>query len=230
MVSSCVAHALSSILEYHDQGQHKLSTNFIYGIKRYLYNDDQPGMYLTDACKIALKYGDLLETDCPGNDEIPYCYKKAEKILENSEKLQSAQKYRINSYYKCNSINDIKLAIYKYGPVLLSVKWFHNLRVNNLTGEISYNIDNDFGYHCVMCYGWNKQGLLCKNSYGILWGLNGTFILPYDYPEINDARAIIDYIDNVEENKELIITPTYNKLQTMFIKIYNFLINILKYK
>ena len=31
-VNSCVAHAMSSILEYHDKSVHTLSTNFIYGI------------------------------------------------------------------------------------------------------------------------------------------------------------------------------------------------------
>ena len=32
-VSSCVAHSISSILEYHDRSAHNLSTNFIYGIQ-----------------------------------------------------------------------------------------------------------------------------------------------------------------------------------------------------
>ena len=48
-VSSCVAHAMSTILEYHAHSNYQLSTNFIYGIRKALYNQQGKGMYLRDA-------------------------------------------------------------------------------------------------------------------------------------------------------------------------------------
>ena len=70
-VSSCCAHATSSILEYFDKNKHVLSTNFIYGIQKKLFNQNQMGMYLAQACQIVKDYGDMLEKDCKGNNEIP---------------------------------------------------------------------------------------------------------------------------------------------------------------
>jgi len=70
-VNSCCAHAVSSILEFHDLSRDTLSTNFIYGIQKYLFNQTQQGMYLVQACKIVNDYGDPLESDCKGNTEVP---------------------------------------------------------------------------------------------------------------------------------------------------------------
>ena len=98
IVGSCVAHAVSSVLEYHNKGKNKLSTNFIYGVKKQLFNDRSQGMYLSDACKVVSTYGDMLESDCSGNDEVPYCFYKADEAFSNPEKLSRAYTYSIKSY------------------------------------------------------------------------------------------------------------------------------------
>ena len=51
-VSSCVPHAISTVLEYFDKGYNVLSTNFIYGLQERISGRLGKGMYLTDACKI----------------------------------------------------------------------------------------------------------------------------------------------------------------------------------
>ena len=63
-VSSCVAHATSSILEYHSNPRQKLSTNFIYGIQKALFNRETEGMCLRDACKIAAVIEGILPDAC----------------------------------------------------------------------------------------------------------------------------------------------------------------------
>ena len=51
-VSSCVPHAISTVLEYFDKGYNVLSTNFIYGLQERISGRLGKGMYLADACKI----------------------------------------------------------------------------------------------------------------------------------------------------------------------------------
>ena len=72
-----MAHALSTVLEYHAKNTVRLSTEFIYCLRDEFSNYKGKGMYMRDACKIASKYGDLLYEDCPGNTEVPNCFNTA---------------------------------------------------------------------------------------------------------------------------------------------------------
>lgn len=193
-VGSCVAHAMSTILEYHAHGNHNLSTNFIYGIRKKLYAQEGTGMYLRDACKIVTNYGDPLEVDCPGNTEVPRTYEIAEKAMENQQIMETAALFRTKSYYSCKTIEDIKYALVNYGPVIISIKWFNDYRVVNgiLVGGNSKN----YGYHALVCYGYTPKGFLIQNSWGKTWGRTGRFLLPYEIP-VREARGLID-LDNNE--------------------------------
>ena len=221
-VSSCVAHATSSILEYYDLsiGRNTLSTNFIYGIQNKECGHDGSGMYLRDACKIVTKYGDMLESECPGNNEVPKCWSIAEKSLENTESKDKALYFRADSYFACKNNEEVKRAIYNYGPVLGSIKWYDTFKVNKdgvLTGEQK----GDYGYHAIMVYGWNEKGFACQNSWGTLWGEKGRFILPYDIP-LAEAKGIVDAEDNT------LVKPKRNKFLDIVYKIVNFILNIFK--
>ena len=220
-VSSCVAHATSSILEYHDLGigRNTLSTNFIYGIQKKECGHEGSGMYLRDACKIVTKYGDMLESDCLGNDEVPKCWKVAEQSLEKQGTEKSIY-FKAESYFNCNSTDDIKRAIYNYGPVLGSIKWYDTFKVNN-RGVLQGDRKGDYGYHAIMIYGWNEQGLLCQNSWGTRWGDKGRFILPYDIP-VAEAKGIVDADDGT------LVKPTRNGILDIVYKIVNFILNLFK--
>ena len=226
-VNSCVAHATSSILEYYDsQDGHRndLSTNFIYGIQKQFCEHDGEGMYLRDACKIVTEYGDMLETDCSGNDEVPECWSKAENALKCTEAKDKAKFFLISSYYDLKSNNAIKKAIYKYGPVLGAIKWYDDFKPNSkgiLKGEQTGN----YGYHAIMIYGWNEIGFLCQNSWGSSWGKNGRFTLPYCIP-IAEAKALIDAKIDIDAADVKI--PKTNKVLKILYKIFNEIINFFK--
>ena len=218
-VSSCVAHSTSSILEYHDNCQHTLSTNFIYGIQKKECGHEGSGMYLRDACKIVSKYGDALESECPGNDEVPECWAIAEKMLDpelNSGKTMS-DCFKIKSYFNCSNNGDIKRAIYNYGPVLCSIKWYDSFKCDK-DGVLYGASKGDYGYHAVMIYGWNETGFLCQNSWGKLWGNDGRFILPYNIP-VAEAKGMVDEVNND------IVIPTRNTFLDIIYKLINFLLN-----
>lgn len=223
IVGSCVPHAVSSVLEYHNKGKNKLSTNFIYGVKKQLFNDRSQGMYLSDACKVVSTYGDMLESDCSGNDEVPYCFYKADEAFSNPEKLSRAYTFRINSYFQCETVDDIQLAIQKYGPVVACIKWYDDCYAKS-DGTFIYDKTKKYTYHCIMIYGWDERGLYCQNSFGKSWGHNGYFILPFTY-EIADARALVDEYNPEEES---LIIPKVNKFTNIVYKIVNWFLNIFK--
>ena len=225
-VNSCVAHATSSILEFHDRNTKTLSTNFIYGIQKKLFGHSDQGMYLKDACKIAQQYGDMLEVDCPGNTEVPQAHTIAEKAFLEPVKMNKAKEYKLSSYYSCNTQFDTKRAIYQHGPVLASIKWYTNFKVNK-DGELVGALDGDYGYHAVVVYGWNESGFLCQNSWGDDWGNKGRFLLPY-YIGLAEAKGLIDWTK--ESDTEELIKPAKNSFMDAILKILSSILNLFKKK
>jgi C1A family cysteine protease len=220
-VRSCVAHAMSSILEYFEKGKTNMSTEFIYGIQKKLFNYNGTGMYLQNACKIVQKYGNMIEADCPGNTEVPKCRGAAEEAFTNLDKRVKAYSYKVKLYFNCKTADDIKKTIYKYGPVLASIKWFDDYKCDNKGVLYKSSNKKTFGYHAVMVYGWNKQGFLCQNSWGENWGNKGRFILPYS---ISFAEAK-GFTDGPNPNIKI---PKNNKLLNKMYKAINSTLDIFK--
>jgi C1A family cysteine protease len=218
-VSSCVAHAMSSILEYHAIPQKKLSTNFIYGLQKRLFNREGEGMMLRDACKIAADYGDALLEDCPGNYEVPNCYRNAEKAFDDTEKLARAGEYRILKYFLCTSNKDIKHAIYNYGPVLGAIRWYDNFSIDK-DGKVVGEQKGDYGNHAIVIYGYTEEGFWCQNSWGTDWGKEGRFFLPNSV-KIREARGLVDW-NGTDELKE----PNTNGIWNLIYKGINAIINL----
>lgn len=224
VISSCVPHASSTILE-HYAGE-KLSTNFIYGIANRLYGSKGPGMYMRDACKIIQKYGDMKYDDCPGNTEVEVVYDIANKAFDDKEKLDRAYKYHILSYAQVKSEQDIKYAIMNYGPVFASMKYYDKNTFDRRTGILKADMTSNYGYHAIVVYGWNKFGWLCQNSWGVTWGNNGKFVLPYEHGLV-EAYSIVDYKDSSDED---IVKPNTNQIIDIICKLINIIINLFKKK
>lgn len=209
IVNSCVAHAMATILEYYcKDSDTKLSTNFIYGIRRKLFNSKNTCMQIRQACKIANKYGDMLYDDCPGNNEITEVFDIAENAFTSKSKLRHAYRHRIKSYINLfNNELFIKYFILNYGPAIGAIKWhmiykFDSDKFTLLFDKISKSND-----HAVVIYGWDEEGWLCKNSWG-KWGRNGNFKLKYENGFV-ETFGIIDDKD-LNDLSEIITDPTHN--------------------
>jgi hypothetical protein len=176
-------------------------------------------MYLRDACKIVSKYGDMLERDCPGNTEVPKCWEKAEKCLENEAFKKDALAFRTKSYFSCNSTNDIKKALMEYGPVLASVKWYSSFKPDS-DGVLPTTEVGEAGYHAIMIYGWDEVGFKCQNSWGTNWGNKGRFTLPYEI-KIREARCLVDEVSSD------ILIPKRTQLLDLVYKLINFIKNFI---
>lgn len=224
-VSSCTAHAVSSILEHHAEGKYKLSTNFLYGAKRSVCNHTGKGMYLRDACKIVTDYGDMLLEDCSGNTEVPKCYDIAEEALCDAAKLERATAFRVLKYFSCSSVEDIKYAIYNHGPVLASMKWYYNTFKVDKNGRLIGEQTGDHFYHAVMVYGYTPEGFWCQNSWGTGWGKKGRFFVPNSI-KFTEVRGFVDLANNAE--LEDLIEPKRTYILNFFYKCINFILNLFK--
>lgn len=221
-VSSCVAHASSSILEYFvkDEANEELtlSTNFIYGMQGVALGRAEPGMYLRDACKIMKEYGNPEKSLVPGNTEQPKCTEELSKLL-TEEIYDNAKCQQIRSYARCYSENAIKHALMNYGPVLASVKWYDKYETD---GKVIYmDPASGYGYHAIVIYGWNEQGWLCQNSWGKSWNGDGRFIYPFE-DELTEAWSLVD------ETNEDIYIPKRNKILDIIYKIINAITNFIE--
>lgn len=221
-VGSCVAHAISSILEYHENWQYVLSTNFIYGFNESF----TPGMKVSEGCKIAHQYGDMLECDCPGNYEVPLAHAKCEAAKSKESEFVSAKYFRIESYFNCETNDDIKFAIMNYGPVLGVTKWYNNSRSNPITHEVVMDTTQPFTYHAFVIFGWNEKGFLCQNSWGAIYGDRGCFVLPYSLP-VTEAKAFVDHVPSAGEH---IVIPKNNTTLNKVYKTINYVVNAIKKK
>lgn len=222
-VSSCVAHAMSTIMEYYDSLDGKtrdLSTNFIYGIQKSYCGHSGSGMYLRDACKISADLGTPTEDLCPGNTEVPKCWSIAEEAKANEETMKVANCFRISSYARCNDEKAIKLALMNNGPVLCSIKWYDTFKIDKggvLTGKCTGN----GGGHALVIYGWNSTGWMIQNSWGSSWGEKGKFILPYSY-KLSEAWSLIDSEADLDSNSDIdVIKPKQNNFMDLLFKILN---------
>lgn len=219
-VNSCVAHAMSTILEYHMKGEVDLSTNFIYGIQNKFCGHDGQGMYLNDALKIAKEYGDMMEVDCGGNIEVPKCWEPAEKALEDTEKASRAKWFRIKQYYTCKDADSIKYALMNYGPLLIAVKWY-DYKIKD--GKLIFDTTSNYGGHAMVCYGWNKEGWLIQNSWGRSFANGGRVVLPFESP-FREAKGVVDM-----PNEGDIVVPSHdNKIVDFILKLVSAVVNFFK--
>ena len=216
-VNSCVAHAISTIVEYHHMRQHNekvsFSTEFIYGFRDIGYYVGK-GMSIRNALRTLQKYGDVTTSILPGNNEYQLAIENVNKNLEYYK--DEAYNHRITSYFRINDNNAVKTALMDHGYVVVSMKWHKNA---SLVDDI-YNAGGSevLGNHAVVICGWNKDGWIVQNSWGDLWGKAGRFIVPFDF-KFNEMWGITD---NITSN---IKRPKTGKVWEFVYKIWNAIVN-----
>ena len=221
-VGSCVAHACSSVVEFHNKRQENtdtvFSTEFIYGYRPLGYYVGE-GMYIRNALKTLREVGDCPLSDLKGNHKCP---EAMEAVEANLEKLKdAAYPHRISTYAKVSTEAEIKQALMDFGYVVVSMPWYTNYKLKK--GVYTYESKETNGYHCVVIYGWDERGWLVHNSWGISWGQKGKFIVPFDF-KWREAWAVTDEIKGEGD----IIRPEDNWFVRTFGGIINSIVNFFR--
>lgn len=225
-IGSCVAHACSSVVEYHNKRQEGtdvvFSTEFIYGYRPVGYYVGE-GMYIRNALKTLREVGDCPKSDLSGNHQCDEAMEQVESRIE--ELKDKAYPHRISTYAKVDTVDEIKQALMEFGYVVVSMPWHEDYKLVN--GVYNYTSNKNRGYHCVVIYGWDERGWLVHNSWGKYWGQEGRFIVPFSF-KWREAWAVTDKIigeGNIVRPADnwfvKTFAPILNKLANLFWKIIN---------
>lgn len=219
-VGSCVAHSLSEVIEYFNSIQKndetEMSVGYIYGNRTTSFHKGE-GMVVRDALKAIQKYGDVPKEKFPYNIEIPKAIEEYEKV--DDELYSVGYPYRISTYAKLNNDNEVKNALMKYGPVVMAMDWYNDIRVKD--GILTTNCQGAAGGHCMVIYGWNEKGWKVQNSWGRFWGDNGCCIIPYDL-EIREKWMVTD---NIFDDTDIVKPFDFN-FGKIIATILNWILNL----
>lgn len=206
VVGSCVAHSLATFLERYFAMN--FSVGFIYGYRPDNYSHSS-GMYPREALKTIQKIGDVQQGVFNYNIEVPEIIKLVNERLDELKSL--AKDYKIESYARIYTENEIKSCLYSGTPVPASIPVYNNLELNE-----KYQVKQEGtldGYHMILIYGWNEDGFMFQNSWGKSWGDSGRAIISYNY-EIDSAWAISMKNNNI------------NTYQTFWQRVYKLILRI----
>lgn len=122
-------------------------------------------------------------------------------------------RFRIGSYYRLNTVEEIKTAIFLFGPVIFGSEWYfswfdattpENFR-HRPDGPLPGYLprpDESAGGHATVAYGWDDRiptyagagAFRVANSWGVEWGDRGDFWMPYaaldETPDFEAWKAI----------------------------------------
>lgn len=205
-VGSCVAHSLSTVVEYFNQKESgkytQMSTGYIYGNRRFSINKGK-GMITRDALHTVSKYGDVPNKLFNLNVEVPEAINQFEAQVDGIE--AEGYQFKFREYFKLNNEAAIKASIMKNGPAVMAMKWFDDIQVVDGVMKTNNVKSVKTSGHCMVIYGWNEIGWKVRNSWGRNWGDKGNVVIPYNVP-LTEVWGVRD----AEDDSELIVKKPFN--------------------
>lgn len=115
--------------------------------------------------------------------------------------------FKISGYRRVNPYRaDLKNAVFSGKAVFLTMNWNASWdstlsngqlpRIELYGGKELWN-----AYHQAIVWGWDDRialGLLCRNDWTRLWGMNGNFYIPWDYVDRQDIIVEAWVMDSVK--------------------------------
>jgi C1A family cysteine protease len=220
-VNSCVAHALSTVVEYFNKLENgkyqEMSTGYIYGNRRLsLYKGK--GMYIKDAVKTVAKYGDVPSALFPVNVEVPDAIQQFESEVDKIE--ADGYFFKFHEYFKLKDKDAIKTSLIENGPAIIAMRWFDDIKVVDGVMQTNAVKTPKTGGHCMVIYGWNEKGWKVRNSWGRTWGNKGNVIIPYDVP----VQEVWGIRDATADSSLTVTKPFRTKFGAKFAKVLNAII------
>ena len=194
--NSCVAFAVSAMKEWQEAKEHKqeikegktdhrknkvydYSEAWIYwNCKKIDQWPDSEGTSIKAGFKVLNKIGVPCEDGWVYDDEVKGEPKKWAHLV--------ARWALAGSYYRLNTIEEMEMALYKQGPIVIGFACFEEIMNSKFKdGIIPYpaNPNISYGGHAVCVTGFDSERQLfkIKNSWSKYWNLDGYGYLPYKY-------------------------------------------------
>ena len=221
---TCVAHALAEIVEYNywnEVGNYEpFSTEYIYGQHEEGYKVVDRGMYIREGLDIVRKNGDVFFSSLSGN--TPTRSKAAQRLAAADFNVlqEKAFPYRISSYYRIDTVDDLKYSIMTNGPAVGGMWWNEGAKLK--TGIYSCEKNENSVAHAVIIIGWTKDHFIVQNSWGKTWGIKGTFLVPINkfFNIFYEVYGVTDDIDSVKKPNSFVkaIAPAINSIMSVIKK------------
>ena len=190
-LSSCTANASVAALEFlekkaglSDQAIEYFSRLFVYWTTRQLEYDtiDDRGAQIRDVVSALAQFGACNETLWPYD---------VQKVHEEppSQAYSDALNHRISTYHGLDTLNDVLGCLAEGYPVIFGFTVFSNFESPAVaqTGVLGMPAPTDWrcGGHCVLATGYDlvAKTLSVRNSWGVKWGKNGYFTMPFEMVE-----------------------------------------------
>jgi len=166
---TCAAHVAACMKEWQERKdvgfKGYMSSQFVYNNRN---NQLSNGMYGRDVMNILKNIGCCTEESYP--------YEKIEASSEIDQKyLDEAAKYKIKGYARVNTIDTLKRALLVNGPCYISfpVYNYSNYMWRQFKGE------KKLGGHAMTIVGYDKNGFIIRNSWGVFWDGDGHCHYPF---------------------------------------------------
>ena len=130
-----------------------MSVGYIYG-NRISSSHTGAGMNTRCALQDCCSEGDVPYADFPVNVEVPEILEMVARAKE--ELAPKAYPFRLTSYVKVATVNEIKTALYNGYPVVFAIDWYTDAKVKN--GVLTSKRTKIDGSHCMVIYGWDERG------------------------------------------------------------------------
>ncbi len=196
ILGSCTANALAAAFQFEQKKQ--LIPNFIpsrlfiYYNERVLLNtiNSDSGAFLRDGIKTINAQGVCPENDWPYLVD-QFSVKPPEVLYEKAATNQVLSYMRLNN----TNINLLQSCLAQGFPFVFGFSVYESFKSIDKNGIMPMPTFSEqrLGGHAVMAVGYNdeKQYFIVRNSWGINWGDNGYFYMPYTY--ITDRNRSIDF-------------------------------------
>ena len=200
---TCYAQSAACMKEWQERkdiGFNKyFSPQFFYNNRSNKYDDNSEnddGMNGRDVMKLLKNIGICEE------DDYKYGRIEDKSSIETGLYLK-ARKNCIKSYAKIENMDELKLSLYNNGPCLIGMP------VYNYSGQLWKKKDGEtfLGGHAMVIVGYNNEGFIIRNSWGINWGDEGYSI--YKYEDWGVHWEIWTTID--EKNGDIIVPGEEDK-------------------
>ncbi len=195
-LGSCTAQTLGALLQYDEIKQGKFdpkipSRLFIYYNSRVLMNSINSDSGASMRCAIqSINYFGY----CP---EPLWLYDTTKyKTKPPPISYTTAVPHKVSSYERINQdITHIKIALSSALPIAFGFVVYQNFELQNVsqTGILLMPSGSVRGGHAVLAVGYDDadQTVLCRNSWGDGWGMQGYFKMPYNY--ISNPSLAMDF-------------------------------------